>query len=60
MSFERETDWQDLETLRIRWANQDEALKLIEMTSDAAARAHDLEVLRLAYDLHHSVLHNLL
>jgi 8-oxo-dGTP pyrophosphatase MutT (NUDIX family) len=60
MSFERETDWQDLETLRIRWASLDEAEKLIGMTSDAGARAHDLEVLKLAYELHRGAQQNLI
>ena len=53
MSFERETDWEDLVTLRIRWASQEEAEKLIRMTTQAAYRDEDLEVLRQAYKLYH-------
>ena len=52
MSFERETDWKDIETLRIRWANQEEAEKLIGMTTSEAAREQDLAALKLAYQLH--------
>ncbi len=49
MAFEKETDWQDIDTLRVRWANEEEAEKLIGMTTVPAFRDHDLEVLRMAY-----------
>lgn len=56
MDFERETDWQDIETLRVRWANEEEAEKLIGMTTVPAFREHDLAVLRLAYRLHNETI----
>ena len=52
MRFDRETEWQDVETLRVRWANEDEAEKLIQLTSVPEFREHDLAVLRMAYRLY--------
>lgn len=49
MTFERETDSEDIETLRVRWANEDEAEKLISMTTVPDLRDHDLEALKTAY-----------